>query len=95
MDEPREPNTTTPSAIPDSPAHVYAPDAGEQPSEAVVAAVAIATDSDPLSLPPLYETIDPDALDSLSGGGGRGIVVSFRFAGYDVIVDGGTVLLVE
>ena len=35
------------------------------PSEAVIAAVAAAKDEDPVALPPLFETIDTDALDAL------------------------------
>lgn len=34
-------------------------------SEAVISAVAVATDREPIALPPLYEAIDPDALDAL------------------------------
>lgn len=37
-------------------------------SQRVVAKVAAATDSDPLELDPLYQSIDPDALDRLFGG---------------------------
>lgn len=40
---------------------------GEQPSEAVVRAIAEATDRAVLDLPPLYESVDPDALDSVFG----------------------------
>jgi hypothetical protein len=35
------------------------------PSDAVLDALATATGVDPLDLPPLYERIDPDALDRL------------------------------
>ncbi len=38
---------------------------GERPSTAIVTAVASVLERDPLELPPLYETVDPDALDSL------------------------------
>lgn len=37
----------------------------KQPSQLVVETVADAEDADPLALPPLYNTIDPDALDAL------------------------------
>lgn len=37
----------------------------EQVSETVITAVAAVTDADPLEMEPLYETIDPDALDRL------------------------------
>lgn len=96
MDEARETNTT-PTVPVDGPAHVYAPEDYERTSEAVVSAVGAATDSDPLSLPPLYEAVDPDALDAMfdRSGAGTGVIVSFPFAGYDVVVDDGTILLVE
>ena len=53
-----------------TPLHVWhdALDAGSL-STTVVTAVAKAADTDPTSLPPLYEAIDPDALDKLLGGG--------------------------
>lgn len=38
---------------------------GETVTECIVDAVANAIEADPLSLPPLYETIDPEALDVL------------------------------
>ena len=76
-----------------------APD--ESPSEAVVAAVVEATGrpatpldpadsesgSDPL--PPLFETVDPDALDSLAASeDDRGnCLVTFTYAGCTVSVD--------
>lgn len=60
-------------------------------SERVVAAVAAARDEDPLELPPLYDVIDPDALNNLfahgfSGrrnGSGR---VSLMLADCEVVV---------
>lgn len=59
--------------------------------EQVVAAVADALDTDPLELPPLYEVIDPDALDHLfdtsfpNGRRGPGRVM-FTLAGCEVVV---------
>lgn len=38
---------------------------GASPSETVVRTVAAVTDTDPPSLPSLYDSVDPDALDSL------------------------------
>lgn len=40
-------------------------DETREPSRAVVEVVADAEGVDPLELPPLYEAIDPDALDAL------------------------------
>lgn len=54
-------------------------------SEQVVQAVAETTNSDPIELSPLYETIDSEALDSMMGrlDGGR---VSFTYEGVEVTV---------
>lgn len=55
------------------------------PSTAVVEAVAAATGRDPTTIEPLYERIDPDALDALVGANGttpdsENVSVSFSFA---------------
>jgi hypothetical protein len=60
----------------------------------VVLAVADAAGIDPIDLPPIYDIVDPDALDGLFGAaGGRRLdgEVSFRYYGYLVTVrsDGG------
>lgn len=55
-------------------------------STAVLTAVAAAKETDPLSLPSLYETIDPDALDGVAACDTVG--VSFEYAGYEIHVDG-------
>lgn len=62
------------------------------PSEAVVSAVATATDCDPLDLPPLYAAVDTEALDLLftsdrptTAGGMR--AVTFEYADYLVTVN--------
>lgn len=52
----------------------------------VVQTVADRADSDPLELPPLYESVDPDALDAFVRGTADGRV-EFRYAGYAVTVD--------
>ncbi|KOX92416.1 hypothetical protein AMS69_13700 [Haloarcula rubripromontorii] len=43
----------------------YAYNENQAPSEAVVAAVAAACNRDPLEMDPLYESIDPDALNAV------------------------------
>ena len=63
----------------------------EPVSQTVVLAVAEATDEDPMELPPLYDTIDPDALNKLFGdrvdGAERlGGSFEFAYAGCDVTV---------
>lgn len=62
-------------------------------SERVVTAVATARGVEPADLPPLYDVIDPDALDRLfrhgstAGCAGPDRVV-FTMAGCEVVVDG-------
>lgn len=62
-----------------------------RPSAAVVEMVAIAADSETTSLEPLYDAVDPEALDGVIRRNGkrepaRGPTVSFTYAGYDVTV---------
>ncbi|MDR9431077.1 MAG: HalOD1 output domain-containing protein [Natronomonas sp.] len=56
-------------------------------SERIVRTVATEADSDPVELPPLYDAIDPDALDALVDRMSNG-TVSFAYAGYEVTVRG-------
>lgn len=69
--------------------NVYNPRDQETPSEAVIAAVADATDQSPRDLESLFETVDPDALDALVdwNDGESTVSVSFVYVGYDVTVD--------
>lgn len=68
-------------------------DRSPPPSRAVVERIAAEEGTDPTELPPLYGSIDPDALDDFFSRGratdaqssGR---VRFRYAGYDVAVRG-------
>jgi len=63
------------------------------PSWSVVETVAAATGADPRSMRPLYEVVDPDALDRVVGqksGSDRWSLdgcVTFRFEGCEVAVD--------
>lgn len=57
------------------------------PTEAVVLAVAERADASPTELPPLYEFLDPDALERLVGGHAS-CRVTFRYAGYELTVTG-------
>ena len=62
-------------------------------SIAIVTAVAKRRGAEPVEMPPLYEWIDPDALDALfaptrSGGPRRGRL-SFVYDGHEVVVDCG------
>jgi len=69
---------------------------GESPSRTVVTAVGDVLDVDPLSLPPLYDTIDPDAidafLDSIEGSNHR---LTFSYAGVSVEFEGASRLWVS
>jgi len=60
------------------------------PAEVVVEAVAEAARVDPMDLPPLYEFVDPDALDDLFGGqdgaSHSDALLSFRFETWNVFV---------
>lgn len=61
------------------------------PSEAVVERVANREGVDPVELSPLYEAIDPDALDSLvcaSNGDGSDLAIEFSYSGHEITVTG-------
>ena len=68
------------------------PEAWQSVSGAVVERVADAEGVDPLDLDPLYEAIDPDALDKLCGGAGDddrpSARIVFEYHGYTVVIDG-------
>lgn len=55
-------------------------------SERVVEEVAGATGRDAVTLPPLYDAVDPDALDALVDGSSD-VQISFVYAGYEVTVE--------
>ena len=67
-------------------------------SQSVVETVAKAEGVSPTELtPPLYEVVDPDALDQLFAAAsvGSGPEVAFPYKGYEVTVDGNGVVSVE
>lgn len=51
--------------------------------------------SDPTTLPPLFGTVDPDALDALCDGTTPSLTISFDYLGYGVTVDGDRNVTVE
>lgn len=55
-------------------------------TENVVEFVAEAEGTDPLNLPPLYATVDPDHLDSVFRSGTTGRIM-FEYCGYRLAVD--------
>ncbi|WP_435349763.1 HalOD1 output domain-containing protein [Haloarchaeobius sp. HRN-SO-5] len=57
-------------------------------STQIVEAVAQAKDVDPLSLDPIIESVDPDALDRLFDNSNQGLQLTFEYEGYTVTVDG-------
>jgi hypothetical protein len=61
-------------------------DDDERPSEAMVRAVAGLRDEDPIDLAPLFETVDPDALDALVDGSPGGLELRMRYEGCGVAV---------
>ena len=80
----------------DTVAYQYSTREGEQrgnlPSLATIEAVTTAKGVDPDTLPPLYDAVDPDALDDLLGDPRRDDVqVSFSYADCDVTVERGLV----
>lgn len=70
----------------------YAREGEGTPTEAVVDALAAATGVDPESLPPLYESIDPEVLDRLFRGRNTAAdattMLGFTVDGWYVVVRG-------
>ena len=67
-------------------------------STAVINAVAATTDCEPTALSPLYDHIDPDALEALMArpnGATKGIMVAFSYDGVDVRVDNSGCIAVQ
>lgn len=62
----------------------------QSPSEAIIEAVAAAADADPLELSPLYEYIDPDALDALldQEGGTADLLVRIEIETWNIFIRG-------
>jgi hypothetical protein len=60
----------------------------EAVSTAVVEAVSTASETPVFDLPPLYDAVDPDALDRLISGAQTVGVTTFEYAGYLVTIHG-------
>lgn len=73
---------------------IYRASQTEQLSEAIIRAIAATEGIDPTALDtPLYEAIDPDALDDLvqlrrAGGAPSPVRVQFSYYGYEIHVHG-------
>lgn len=66
---------------------VFWTDQYESPSEAIVTTIAAKERVSETKLPPLYNQIDPDALDALvAGRADDNIEISFTYSGYTVKV---------
>lgn len=68
----------------------YVPDIDASPTEAIIEALAEATGVDPLEFPPLYEYVDPDAVNSLFDRQGKSraaaTVIGFQVDTWNVFV---------
>ncbi|ELY61186.1 HalOD1 output domain-containing protein [Natronolimnohabitans innermongolicus] len=77
----------------------YTFSAEKSPTMAVVESVAAVSNTEPTELPPLYDAINPDALDSLFESSETRdlstVRVSFPYNGYDIAIQGGSNLTVE
>lgn len=56
------------------------------PSEQVIRAVAEREGAEPIDLPPLFDAVDPDALDRMAE---ADVTISFEYVSYTVSVHGG------
>lgn len=66
----------------------HAANTAESAAEAVVTVVAEATGRSPLELDPLYEVVDPDALNMLLDDGPPSVSVTFDYCGQTVTITG-------
>lgn len=66
-------------------------------TRAVIEAVAHERERDPTELPPLYHTIEPDALDGIISPAGdpQDIQLTFNYAGCEVTVTGEDAVTVD
>ncbi|MFC4543914.1 HalOD1 output domain-containing protein [Halosolutus amylolyticus] len=59
------------------------------PSIEIINRVAEMEGQDPMDLPPLYDIVDPDALDRLA----ESSKIQFEYIGYNITVDSGTITI--
>jgi len=65
------------------------------PSIAISRTIARIEETDPLSLPPLHDAVDADAINGLVGRGGGSVRVSFEYERYNVSVSSTGTITVE
>ena len=89
--------TETGPAATDERTYVFSPE--KAATLAVLEAVESASEIDATALPPLYDAVDPDALDALFESSDPTPTsaprLSFSYAGLEVTVDGGPTLTVD
>ena len=67
-----------------------------EPTDAVIRAVAIVNDVDPVELDvPLFESVDPDALDRLFESPAEALSTTFHYHGHDVAVQTDMTVVVD
>ena len=68
----------------------YGSESGESPVEIIIEALAEAAGVDPVDLPPLFDFIEPDAVDQLfmehDGASQTDAILSFRFETWNVFI---------
>lgn len=79
---------------------MHAPVIHQLPSVAIIEAVATRADVDETELPPLHESVDPDALDALVGHWTNGAPrsdghIRFQYYGYTVVLHADGQLVIE
>lgn len=67
---------------------------GEQISEHIIDAVANITNTDPTALPPLYDTLDVDALNQLCQSSDGTVAVTFEYGACEVVIEGPDAVIV-
>lgn len=90
-----EPDSESPEDIDaETVTRMYDSDKEESPSASIIECVAEATGRDPIELPPLYERVDPDAVNELLNDPSERpratphLSITFRYAGCDVTISG-------
>ncbi|MEY7848913.1 HalOD1 output domain-containing protein [Natrarchaeobius sp. A-rgal3] len=69
------------------PSTTVSPSDESRPSMAIVDLVARTEGVDPIELEPLYDTVDPDGLDSLCESSAESLGIEFTYAGRTVLVE--------
>jgi len=72
----------------DAPKAIFEPSTGGSATEAIVSLVAQEKGCAPLELEPLYDAVDPEALDSIcTATPDSSLRLSFEYSGFTVLVD--------